>query len=182
MEDRLPAIKLSPGLLRKVLSIIAKNEGDRKTMDKEIYQTHVVNSKRSEPPSFKNATRAVTYPSLRHLGLIYGEGSSIRLTAQGAAILEGLKETDGAYIRALAIHLVRWDDSNLRLLDKIKKLLDTGEKATIEKLVASYWPGNNKRNASMDLERLLSFYEDARLVGRYDGQITLNAGQIEASR
>ncbi len=151
-------------------------------MDKEIYQLHIANSKRSEPPSLKNATRAVTYPSLRHLGLIYGEGSSIRLTAQGAAILEGLKEGDSAYTRALAIHLVKWDDSNLGLLDKIKKLLEMGEKVTIEKLVASHWSKDNRKIASMDLGRLLSFYEDAKLVDRDDRQITLNSGQIAASR
>jgi len=151
-------------------------------MDKEIHQLHITNSKRGEPPSLKNATRAVTYPSLRHLGLIYGEGSSIKLTSPGAEILQGLRESDDAYTRALAIHLVRWDDSRLRLLEKIKRLLDMGESVTVGKLVAAHWPKEDKRNASMDLTRLLSFYEDAKLIGRYDSQITLNSGQIATSR
>src|SRR6266571_8581508 len=116
MESRLPAIKLSHNLLGDIISVIAEREGDRKTMDKEVYQLHIANSARGEPPSFKNATRAVTYPSLRHLGLIYGEGSSIKLTGPGAQLLQGLKESDDAYTRALAIHIVRWDQSSLKLL------------------------------------------------------------------
>ena len=182
MEPRVPAIKLSHALLRDTISVIAKWEGDRESMDKEIYQLHISNSKRPKPPSFKNATRAVTYPSLRHLGLIYGEGSSIKLTGPGAQLLQGLKESDDAYTRALAIHIVRWDQSSLKLLDKIKGILETGKDATIEKLVDAYWRKNPKRNVSMDLARLLSFYEDARLIDSRDGILTLNSGQIETSR
>ncbi len=182
MESRLPAIKLSHNLLGDIISVIAEREGDRKTMDKEVYQLHIANSTRGEPPSFKNATRAVTYPSLRHLGLIYGEGSAIKLTAPAAEILQGLRESDDAYTRALAIHLVRWDDANVRLLDKIKKLTETGTDVTLDKLVASYWAKDSEKNATMDLGRLLSYFEDAKLLERRDSKIILHSGQIATSR
>ncbi len=182
MESRIPAIKLSHALLRDAISTIAKNEGDRETMDKEVYQIHLMNSKRPQPPSKKNATRAVTYPSLRHLGLIYGEGSSIKLTSQGAAIVRGMKEGANAYTRALAIHLVQWDDENVGVLDKMDKFSHQDRNVSVEKLVSLYWAKSDQRIATMDLNRLLSFYEEAKLISRDNGQLTMNHGQIAASR
>lgn len=182
MEPQIPAIKLRAPLLAEAIRIISENEGDRKVMDRKIHELAKRTSSRSKPPTLTSATRAVTYPTLRHLGLAFGDGESIRLTAQGDALLRSLQQGKDQFSLILAAHLVKWDSLSIRILDKIRELSNRDAQVTVERLSEYYWPSERNPHALEYLERLLPYYETAKLIAISNGRIILNDRQIEASR
>jgi len=154
----LPSIKLRPDLLPKVLEIISKNEVNRKAMDAEIHELFREASGRSRPPSVRNASRAVTYPSLRRLGLLFGEGTNIHLTATGLRLLHANEEGRVSYERELARHLVRWDLDGPSLLGE--KGLLAGQ-TLLSDLARAFSDSMPYGIAEDRLSRLLPFYETA---------------------
>jgi len=184
--DDLPSIKLSHSYAADILAIISKHEGNRKAMDNAIYAYFVKHSKRPTPPSFKNATRAVTYPSLHHLELIMGDRGSIRLSPIGALLVEAKAEGQDEYVRVLAKHLVRWQCSEhlrgLCILQKIKEMPGKDFVTTLDRLASRYWPSSSPSLMVGNLRRLLGYFELARLVALSNGQVILNEGQIAAAR
>lgn len=184
MKDRIPAVKLSPRLMREILAIIDECKGHRHEMDLRIHEVFKRESKKLKPPSLKNATRAVTYPTLRHLDLIQNEGANLELKYQGRHLVSSSREGTDQYVRALARHLLEWDRDTRgpRLLEEINQLVSAGRIARVEELVRRIWPQRPIAHESLEkLNRLLSFYEEAGLVHRSEGRIRLNEGQIRAA-
>jgi hypothetical protein len=178
MQPRVPAIRLKPSLLPDAIRIIATNEGDRKMTDLRIHEMLIRASKRPKPPDFVAATRAVTYPTLRHLGLAFGDGDLIRLTASGDVLNESLRKNNEQFSITLATHLLKWDRSNIQLLEKVRELSTEGSSITVGTVANRYWPDD--KTAASDLRRLLAYFEAANLLTVASGVISINRNQVEA--
>lgn len=91
MEIPIPAVKLKPDMILKILQIMVKHEDDSDIMRSQIVLSYRNKSSRIDEPSEKNILRAVTFPSLRKLGLIEGEGKEIKLTPNARNLLRVYK-------------------------------------------------------------------------------------------
>ena len=184
-EIQIPSMKLSPNILRETLIIIRNNEGDRDKMDNEIHALHKKNSRRPVPPSKKNATRAVTYPSLRHLDLIYESGNMMKLTASGSNLVLAALKSEQDFLHTIARHLVHWDDARGQgphFIKMIRSMIKGNDIITINRLTERYSQINQKEsNLIGKITRLISYYEFAGLVDRNEGLFRLNEGQIAAA-
>lgn len=179
VESGLPSIKLRPELLPEVLRIIGEDEGDRGRMDIRIHELFIRKSQRARPPTKKNATRAVTYPSLRRLDLVFGDGTLVRLTARGSQLLEALRMGMGTYQRQLARHLAHWDREGPRIL---KRLEEAGGMEVLDRLANGYAGTEMPKKAAAErLSRLLAFFADGALVARDGPKVILNPGQFNAA-
>lgn len=180
MQSKIPVIRMKPSLLPDVLRAIAVTEGDRKKTDAKIYEIMIRESKRSKPPTFVAATRAVTYPTLRHLGLAFGDGDLIRLTASGDALNESLAGDREQFSMSLAVHLMNWDRSNIQLLNKIREISASGSPVTFGAIADQYWP--NDKIAANDLKRLFPYYQAADLVTISPDGVSVNENQVETAK
>lgn len=124
MGEKVPALKLQPQTLPfgKLLETIDAYSGSYKLLEENIYNLWASTSRRVKPPSKRNSLRAVIGPSLRHLGLVRGEGNDFRLTGEGKRLVEAFKNGGEAELKKeLAVHLVHIDREDwLGILDKLQ--------------------------------------------------------------
>jgi hypothetical protein len=122
MDDPIPAVKLPPNLLPRVCQLFVKNLSKPDVLKSEIVAYIRSASIRRNPPSEKNAFRAVTLPSLRHLGLIEGKWPDTRPTADMVEIVRAFDQGSSQGKRVLGRIVASLDMKGPRLIDSVKNI------------------------------------------------------------
>jgi len=122
MNDPIPAVKLPPELVPKICRIFIERSSNPEQLKTEVISCIRSNSVRVRPPSDKNAFRAVTLPSLRHLGLIEGKWPETHKTADLAELVRSFTISTSTGMRAYGRIIAVLDAKGPKFMDAIRSL------------------------------------------------------------
>ena len=183
MTNEIPAVKMIPHTIPKVLQIVGETEGDVGEMKRQIAIYLQNESLRRRKPSERILFYAVTVPTLRKLDLIEGEGTQLRSNENGRRLMDAyLSEGVVGFQKELACLLLRLDRIDDRgLVDLIFDLQTEGKNVTLEKLAQELRDRWSEMNNFLNrIDRWLGYLRYADLIIKDGGRISVNQAQISA--
>jgi hypothetical protein len=180
----LPALKLQPKTipLPELLKTIKKYSGDYSQLEDHVYELWIASSRRTTPPSKRNALRAVIGPSLRHLDLTRGEGNSFKLTGSAEHLLQKFNEGgESIFKKWFGSHLAHKDAKDW--IDVLSTLVSHHEELSISEIIQGY----TKNNPQLIIEKgkllkYLRFFEYCGLITIKEHMVKANERQICAAQ
>ena len=181
MHDTIPGVKLAPSLVPPICRAFVEYISNPDSLKSKIITLYKEQSVRRRPPSDKNAFRAVTLPSLRHLRLIEGTWPETRPTADMKELVRSYKSgpSDGKRTFGRIVALLDMKGPGiLRLIESQGGRVGAEKIASL--LVTQFHPESESefRELRDRLKRWLGFLEHVELVYEDHG-ISLNSEVLE---
>lgn len=133
--------------------------------------------------SEKSVFRGMVIPSLRHLGLIIGYGSFIRLSANGKIIVESKSISDDLHQRVLRAVIFEIDENRFLLMPILTRVTNLEKFVPIKNFVQNIAPLIAAPSERQKMERInhwLSALEQVELIRKNDlEEITVNVNNYK---
>ncbi|NVM55787.1 MAG: hypothetical protein HWN66_18955 [Candidatus Helarchaeota archaeon] len=175
---RIPSTKASPEQVLDLIKIIKKNTGSIYAMRDEIHSYLLKKSTRGKRNAY-NSVYAITFPTLRRLGLIDDKGPDVRLSHDGEILLKIYNdEGELEYKKAFGKILLRVDYEKAHV---VKCLLSLRKGAvSIEKLSDLLRKEGVDTNPADDrLLRWLRYLKFVKFIESADSNIKVNHFRIK---
>jgi len=177
--NKIPSTKASPEQILDLIRIVRKYSGDIEAMKAEIH-SYLLNKSTKGKRNAHNSVYAITFPTLRRLGLIDNKGRNICLSHDGKLLLniyskQGILE----YKKAFAKVLLRIDFEKAYVIKCLlvwkKDSISIGELSDLLKKERIDTSSGDDR-----LLRWLRYLKFVRFIEPSDNKIKINHFQIKA--